>query len=180
VPAKPPKKKAPKPPTAAEIVEGFGDRGYWLLKSEPDAYGLDDLERDGKAAWTGVRNYQARNLMRDHMRDGDLVLYYHSNADPPAVVGLARIVGDAYPDPLQFQSGHKYFDPKATKDEPRWLLRDVAFEARFADIVPLADLKDDPALEDMLVTRRGQRLSVQPVAEEDFRKVCQMAGYDQP
>lgn len=165
-------------PTAAEIVEGFADRGYWLLKSEPDAYGLDDLERDGRIAWTGVRNYQARNLMRDHMRDGDLALYYHSNASPPGVVGLAKIVGDAYPDPLQFKEGHKYFDPKATEEEPRWLLRDVAFEARFAEMVPLADLKDEPALSEMLVTRRGQRLSVQPVTESDFRKVCEMARHD--
>lgn len=166
-----------KPPTAAEIVEGFGQRGYWLLKSEPDAYSLDDLQRDGKTPWTGVRNYQARNLMRDHMRDRDLGLFYHSNADPPGVVGLVRIVGDAYPDPLQFRQGHKYFDPKATEAEPRWLLRDVAFEAQFDHIVPLAELKAEPELADMLVTRRGQRLSVQPVTTADFRAVCRLAGH---
>ena len=164
-------------PTAAEIVEGFGKRGYWLLKSEPGAYSLDDLERDGETYWDGVRNYQARNLMRDFMGKGDLALYYHSNADPTGVVGIARISGEAYPDPTQLDPKDPHYDPKADPENPPWVVVDVAYEGRFETPVTLQELKEEEALEGMLVTRRGQRLSVQPVSEAHFRQVCRMGGY---
>lgn len=151
-------------------------RSYWLMKSEPDVYSIDDLARDGRAEWEGVRNYQARNLMRDGMREGDLVLFYHSNAKPPGVAGVARICRQAYPDPTQFDTASQYHDPKSKRDEPRWLMVDVEFVERFEDVVSLADLKADPALEGMKVIQRGQRLSVQPVDEQHFRHVLKVAG----
>ena len=150
---------------------------YWLVKSEPDVYGIQDLERDGSTLWDGVRNYQARNFMRDEMKVGDPVLYYHSNAKPPGVAGLARVSREGYPDPTQFDIESKYYDPKAKVEDPRWILVDIEFVAAFDRLVPLEELKGDPALEGMLVTRRGQRLSVQPVEEKHFRRVCEMAGH---
>ncbi len=150
---------------------------YWLFKSEPDVYSIDDLARDGSTYWEGVRNYQARNFMRDACKVGDLILYYHSNAKPPGVAGLARISGEAYPDPHQFEEDSKYYDPKSSPENPRWLVVDVAFEAKFERLVPLAELKAEEALDGMLVVRRGQRLSIQPVEEHHFAHVCGMAGY---
>lgn len=153
------------------------DRRYWLMKSEPDVYSLEDLERDGSTYWDGVRNYQARNLMRDDMKRGDRVLYYHSNAKPMGVVGVAEIVGEAYPDPTQFDPDSKYHDPKSTEENPRWVVVDVGYVATFDRMVTLAELKVDPKLEGMLVIRRGQRLSVQPVEREHFEHVCGLGGY---
>jgi predicted RNA-binding protein with PUA-like domain len=153
------------------------ERRYWLMKSEPDVYSLEDLEHDGSTYWEGVRNYQARNFMRDDMRVGDLVLYYHSNAKPPGVVGLARISREGYPDPEQFDPDSHYYDPKATRDEPRWVVVDVEFVAHFEQMVTLAELKADDPLDGMLVTKRGQRLSVQPVERRHFERVCELAGY---
>ena len=150
----------------------MAEKRFWLLKSEPETYSIADLERDGSTAWEGVRNYQARNFMRDDMKKGDLVLFYHSNAEPPGVAGLARVCREAYPDPFATQAGHKYFDPKARPEDPRWVLVDVAFEERFPQVVSLQAMKEDPALEGMLVTRRGQRLSVQPVEPAHFARVC--------
>jgi predicted RNA-binding protein with PUA-like domain len=151
-------------------------RRYWLMKSEPDVYSIDDLARDGRAEWEGVRNYQARNLMRDEMREGDLVLFYHSNAKPPGVAGVARVCREAYPDATQFDRRSQYHDPKSKRDDPRWLLVDVEFVERFDEVVSLADLKADPALEGMKVTQKGQRLSVQPVDEPHFRHILKVAG----
>ncbi|MEL7059191.1 MAG: EVE domain-containing protein [Acidobacteriota bacterium] len=150
---------------------------HWLFKSEPNSYAIDDLERDGWTQWDGVRNYQARNLLRDEVRVGDLVLYYHSNAKPPGAVGVARVCKAAYADPTQFDEDSKSFDPKATNEEPRWFVVDVEFVGRFDAVVPLADLKGDAALDGMLVTLRGQRLSVQPVDAKHFARVLEMAGY---
>ncbi len=144
---------------------------YWLTKSEPDDYSIDDLERDGSIQWTGVRNYQARNFMRDEMKVGDLVLYYHSNAVPPGVVGIAEVCREATPDPTQFRRESRYFDPKSTKDEPRWVQVDLKFLEKFPGIVPLETLKGMPELDGMLVLKRGQRLSVQPVEPEHFRRI---------
>ena len=149
---------------------------YWLIKSEPDAYSIDDLKRDGSTPWEGIRNYQARNFMRDDMRVGDHVLFYHSNADPPGVVGIARVSKPASPDPLQFDSRSRYHDPKSTQDDPRWLLVEIAFVERFDEVIPLATLKETPGLEEMLVTRRGQRLSIQPVTRKEFEVVRTLAG----
>lgn len=150
-------------------------RRYWLMKSEPDVFSIDDLQRRKREPWDGVRNYQARNYMRDEMAPGDLVLFYHSNAKPPGVAGVARIAGDAYPDPTAFDPDSKYYDPKSDPDEPRWWLVDVEFVEKFAEIVSLDALKEAPNLDGMLVIRRGQRLSVQPVDKAHFVAVLRMA-----
>ena len=147
---------------------------YWLMKSEADVYSIDDLARDGRTMWDGVRNYQARNNMQD-MSEGDRVLYYHSRQDPPAVVGLARVVGKAYPDPTQFDPDDKYFDGKSDPDDPRWWLVDVAFERRFDEPVPLRAIKDEARLKDMVLVNNS-RLSVQPVRKEEFERILRMAG----
>ena len=156
----------------------MSERRYWLMKSEPDVYSLDALKADGSTYWDGVRNYQARNFMRDDMKLGDLVLYYHSNTKPPGIVGLARVSREGYPDPTQFDAESKYYDPKSTAEAPRWILVDVAYVGHFADKVSLDALKADAALDGMLVTRKGQRLSIQPVEPEHFFRVCELAGYD--
>ena len=147
----------------------------WLMKSEPETFSIDDLERRGSEPWDGVRNYQARNFMRD-MALGDLVIFYHSNAKPPGAAGIGRIGCAAYPDPTQFDKKSKYYDPKSNKEDPRWSLVDVEFVEKFAEEIPLQVLKDDPALEGMLVTQKGSRLSVQPVDKKHFKRVLKIAG----
>jgi predicted RNA-binding protein with PUA-like domain len=149
-------------------------RRFWLMKVEPSAYTIADLERDGRTGWEGVRNYAARNFLRDELHVGDGVLFYASNADPSGVAGLAEVVTAGYPDPLQFKKGHDYFDAKATRERPIWYSVDIAFTERFPGIVPLAALKANPALAGMMVTKRGARLSVQPVAPEHFAEICRM------
>lgn len=144
---------------------------YWLMKSEPDVYAIDDLERDGTTHWDGVRNYQARNFMRDEMKVGDLVLFYHSNAKPPGVTGIAQVVKEGYPDHTAWDKKSKYHDPKSDPAEPRWSMVDIGFVERFPDVVPLDALKADTRFDDMLVTQRGQRLSVQPVEKRHFEAV---------
>lgn len=147
---------------------------YWLMKSEPDVYSLHDLERDGSTLWDGVRNYKARNNMKD-MSVGDEVLYYHSNAKPPGVVGVARVCREAYPDPTQFDKKNKYFDPKSDPENPRWWLVDVEFVAHFPNQVSLDDVKAEKALSEMELVRYG-RLSVQSVAKAEFDRVKKMGG----
>jgi predicted RNA-binding protein with PUA-like domain len=147
---------------------------YWLMKVEPSAYTIADLERDGRTGWEGVRNYQARNLLRDELHIGDEVLFYASNADPSGVVGLAEVVRAGYPDPLQFRKGHDYHDPKATRERPIWYSVDIGFRERFPAVVSLAALKGNVKLAGMMVTRRGARLSVQPVSAPHFAEVCRM------
>ena len=146
----------------------------WLMKSEPDVYSIDDLKRDGSTCWEGVRNYQARNLMRE-MEVGDAVLFYHSNAKPPGVAGLARVARTAYPDHFSWDPAHKYYDPKSTADEPRWWMVDVEYVDTLPHLVALDQLKAEPALEDMVVTKRS-RLSVQPVRQEEYEAVVRMGG----
>ena len=155
----------------------MSERRHWLMKSEADVYSLADLERDGTTMWDGVRNYQARNFMRDEMRPGDRVLYYHSNAKPPGVAGLAEVAGTPYPDPTQFDPDSKYFDPKSTPAQPRWMLVDIAFIAHFPRLLSLDELKADDGLDGMLVIRRGQRLSIQPVEARHFERVLELAGH---
>ena len=138
---------------------------YWLMKSEPDVYSIDDLERDGREMWDSIRNYQARNMMRDDMRIGDQVFFYHSNCKEPAVVGVARVASKPYPDPTQFDQGSKYYDPKSNQDDPRWILVDVEFVRKFDKPVTLAEIKAHPGLDDMILTRRGNRLSIMPVSK---------------
>lgn len=149
-------------------------RAYWLMKTEPEAFSIEDLERKGREAWDGVRNYMARNYMRE-MQKGDLVLFYHSNAAPPGVAGISEIVAEAHPDPTQFEPKSKYYDPKSKPAEPRWSLVDVGFVERFANLVSLDVLKAEPSLSDMVVVQKGSRLSVQPVTKEQFKTVLAMA-----
>ena len=150
-------------------------RCYWLMKSEPDAFGIDDLARKKREGWDGVRNYQARNNMRA-MAVGDRVLFYHSNAAPPGVAGVAQVSRTAYPDPTQFDPDSKYFDPKATMANPRWEMVEVEFVEKLPRFVPLDVLKQDPELAGMVVTQKGSRLSVQPVAKAHFARVLKLAG----
>ncbi len=146
----------------------------WLMKSEPDVYSIEDLERQGRGVWEGVRNYQARNYLRA-MKEGDLVLFYHSNATPPGVVGIARIVRTAYPDPFQFDPESEYHDPRSKPAEPRWSAVDVGFVERFAKPVSLEAMKGEDALAGLRVLEKGTRLSVTPVEPEHFRHLLKMA-----
>jgi predicted RNA-binding protein with PUA-like domain len=150
---------------------------YWLVKSEPDVFSIDDLENAEKQTtmWEGVRNYQARNLMRDEMKKGDLVIFYHSNAKPPGAAGTATVTREAYPDPYQFDARSKYFDPASKEDDPRWFLVDVTFRSKFARLVSLDEIKAHPALGDMVLVKRS-RLSVQPVEPEAFRIIERLGG----
>ena len=148
---------------------------YWLMKSEPDAYSIDDLERDGRDMWDGIRNYQARNMMRDDMRVGDEVLFYHSSCKVPAVVGTARVASEPYPDPTQFDPESKYYDPKSSKDDPRWVLVDVEFVRKFDEPVTLTQIKQQKELDDMILTRRGNRLSIMPVEASHWDVIMAMA-----
>jgi predicted RNA-binding protein with PUA-like domain len=149
-------------------------RKYWLMKCEPAAYSIDDLARDGVTTWEGVRNYQARNFLRDQMQVGDGVLFYASNADPSGVTGLAEIARPGYPDAFAWKKGHKYFDAASTPDKPLWYLVDIKFVERFPEIVPLDVLKKTAGLEQMMVTRKGARLSVQPVTKGEFDIVSKL------
>jgi predicted RNA-binding protein with PUA-like domain len=149
---------------------------FWLMKSEPDVFSITDLERDGITGWEGVRNYQARNFMRDEMSEGDLVLFYHSNAEPSGVAGVAKVHGQPLPDPTQFNKKSDSYDATSPKDEPRWMMRQVAFVERFKKVVPLEVLKADKALTGMPVLAKGQRLSVQTVTKEHFARVLVLAG----
>jgi predicted RNA-binding protein with PUA-like domain len=143
-------------------------RRYWLMKCEPGAYTIDDLARDGRTSWEGVRNYQARNFMRDDMREGDGVLFYASNATPSGVTGLATIARAGYPDPYAWKKGHHYFDRSSRPDAPTWFMVDIAFVECFPAIVSLETLKSTKGLEKMMVTQKGSRLSVQPVTKAEY------------
>lgn len=147
----------------------------WLMKSEPDVYSINDLERDHAQSWDGVRNYQARNFMRE-MKAGDLAIFYHSSTKPPGAAGLCRIRREAYPDHTQFDPESEYYDPKSDRESPRWWMVDVEFVERFPELVPLEVMKGDPALEGMRVTQKGSRLSVQPVERPHFERVLELAG----
>ena len=141
---------------------------YWLMKSEPNDYSIDDLERDKMEPWDGIRNYQARNMIRDDMAIGDDVIFYHSSCKVPGAVGLAKIASDVYPDPTQFDPRGKHYDPKSKQDDPRWLLRDVSFVRKFDRVITLKELKEHPGLADFRLTKRGNRLSIFPVAQEHW------------
>ena len=141
---------------------------YWLLKTEPNVYSIDDLAEAGKDMWDGIRNYQARNIIRDDMKIGDKVFIYHSRVQPVGLVGEAEVVSEPYPDPTQFNPDEKYFDPKASPDNPRWFVVEVGFKKKYGDVLTLADLKKMSDLEDMMVVKKGARLSVQPVGEKEW------------
>lgn len=144
---------------------------YWLMKSEPDVFSVDQLKKDGTTWWTGVRNYQARNFMMKDMQVGDWVLFYHSNAEPSGIAGLAKVSKPAEPDPTQFEKKSEYFDPKATKEKPTWFCVQVQFVAKFKTFISLEDLRSEKSLASMLVLKKGQRLSIQPVTQKEFEAV---------
>ena len=148
----------------------MGKRQYWLIKTEPGVYSIDDLERDGRTSWEGVRNYTARNHLRA-MSAGDQVLFYHSNAEPSGVAGIAEVVRTAYPDPSARDPKSDYYDEGDRGEEARWSLVDEGFVEKLQRVVSLAELKADPALQGMEVTRKGSRLSVSPVSAEHFNHV---------
>lgn len=144
------------------------------MKCEPGAYTIDQLARDGRTSWEGVRNFQARNFMRDEMQVGDGVLFYASNADPSGVTGVAEVVREGYPDATAWKKGHEYFDARSSRDNPTWFMVDIGFVERFPAIVPLETLKATTGLEHMMVTRKGSRLSVQPVTRAEFDIVVRL------
>ena len=150
---------------------------HWLFKSEPDAFSIDDLERDGRTEWSGVRNFQARNLMRE-MRAGDLGFFYHSSTKPPGVVGIVEVLGEAHPDSTQFARKSEYYDRTSKRDDPKWWCVDVAFVRKLPRIVTLEELRATPALAFMPLLRRGQRLSVQPVTPHEWDIIVRLA--DEP
>jgi predicted RNA-binding protein with PUA-like domain len=156
-------------------------KSYWLFKSEPDAYSLQDLEKEPKktAFWDGIRNYQARNLLRDTIQIGDEILFYHSRIAKPAVVGTSIVVSEAYPDPTAMDSKSNYYDPKQTLEKPIWYGVDIQYVSRFSHQLNRDDLKKIKGLENMMVLRRGMRLSIQPVTTTEWRLIVK-AGKPEP
>lgn len=156
----------------------FRGMNYWLIKSEPDVFGIEEMKAAGTEPWDGIRNYQARNFMRDEMEIGDLALFYHSNTNPPGVAGVVKVASKCYPDPTQFDKKSKYYDEKSKEDKPRWLLVDFEFVCEMPKYVSLEELKEkaEGQLEGMLTLRKGNRLSVMPVEKKHFTAVCKMGG----
>ncbi len=151
---------------------------YWLMKSEPDVYGIDHLRAEKRKIdyWDGIRNYQARNFMRDEMKKGDLAFFYHSNCEEPAIVGVMEIVREGYPDHTAFLSNEKYFDAKSDPDNPRWFMVDVRFKRKFKSPVTLKALKEEKALAQMRLVQRGNRLSILPVTAKEWKHILKMTG----
>jgi len=149
---------------------------YWLMKSEPEAFSIDDLKAmpNQREHWDGVRNYQARNMMRDDMKTGDLVFFYHSNCKVPGIVGIMEVVKESYPDHTAFEPESNYFDPKSNPENPRWFMVDIKFKKKFKDVISLTALKENPDLNEMLVVRKGNRLSITPVSKRDWDSVLAM------
>jgi len=149
---------------------------YWLMKSEPAEFGIDDLAAspDQTTHWDGVRNYQARNMMRDRMRVGDRVFFYHSNAEPPGIVGIAEVVWEAYPDHTAFDPQDKHHDPRSDPAKPRWFMVDVRLVRKLARLIPLSELKAQPALAELALLRRGNRLSIMPVTPDQWAAILAM------
>ncbi len=147
---------------------------YWLMKSEPDAYSIDDLERDGREPWDGIRNYQARNMMRDEMKIGDEVFFYHSNCKEPGIVGIMKVASAPYPDPTQFDRDSKYYDPKSSEDDPRWILVDVEFVRKLDRTITLSEIKKASGLDGLILTRKGNRLSVMPIDRKHWKRLLSL------
>jgi predicted RNA-binding protein with PUA-like domain len=143
---------------------------YWLMKSEPDVFGIDHLKAMPKKTehWDGVRNYQARNMMRDDMKKGDLVFFYHSNCDEPGIVGIMKVVREGYPDHTAFDPESKYYDPKSDPDKPRWYMVDVQYQRKLRRVITLAELKSYKAMEDCPLVRKGNRLSIMPISKRQW------------
>ena len=151
--------------------------GYWLFKSEPEVFSIHDLRNAPKksTSWEGIRNYQARNFLRDTVRKGDGVLFYHSNADPMGIAGIAQVTREAYPDHFAFDSSHRYFDPDSSPDNPTWVMVDIQLKSIFPSIITREMLAADPVCSNMLVLKRGSRLSIQPVTPAEWLAVQQLA-----
>ncbi len=147
----------------------------WLIKSEPDVFSITDLEKVDQEPWSGVRNYQARNFMWRDMKVGDLAAFYHSNAKPPGIVGIAKVASASYPDPTQFDTESEYFDPKATEEKPRWYLVDFEHIATFPQQIDLKALRDDEILSQMIVCQKGSRLSITPVEQAHLDRIIQLS-----
>ena len=147
---------------------------YWLMKSEPDAYSIDDLARDKREPWDGIRNYQARNMMRDEMRVGDKVFFYHSNCKEPGIVGIMKVASKPYPDPTQFDKKSNYYDPKSSPEDPRWCLVDVAFVRKLKRTITLSEIKETRGLDGLLLTRKGNRLSIMPIEKKHWKKLLSL------
>lgn len=162
--------------TSKKSPPPFPSTGFWLMKTEPETYSIDDFERDRKTLWTGVRNYQARNFMMTSMKPGEKFLFYHSNAEPPAVVGIGVIKKISIPDPSAQDSKSEYHDPKASPDHPIWFCAEVEFEKRFPKSVSLDTIRKRKELSKMALLRPGQRLSIQPVEPSEFKLILKMAG----
>jgi len=162
------------PAGTARLQRTIWHMKYWLMKSEPDAYSIDDLRRDGREMWDGIRNYQARNMMRDEMKIGDEIFFYHSSCKEPGIVGLARVAGEPYPDPTQFNKKSRYFDPKSSEDDPRWYLVDIEFLRKTKRNITLVELKKEKSLEDMTLMRKGNRLSIMPVSTKHWKKILSL------
>lgn len=144
---------------------------YWLMKSEPDVFSIDDLASAGREKWDGIRNYQARNMMRDDMKVGDEILFYHSSCKEPGVTGIARVASAPYADPTQFDRKSRYFDAKSDARNPRWILVDVEFVRKLSRTISLAEIKADKKLESMILNRRGNRLSIMPVEKKHWTRI---------
>ena len=147
---------------------------YWLMKSEPDAYSIDDLERDGREPWDGIRNYQARNMMRDDMKIGDEVFFYHSNCKEPGIVGIMKVASEPYPDPTQFDKKSKYYDAKSPQDNPRWCLVDVEYVRTLDRTITLSEIKAAKGLDGLILTRKGNRLSIMPIEKKHWTKLLSL------
>lgn len=146
----------------------MNEKNYWLIKSEPGCYSIDELKSDKKTAWSGVRNYQARNFIRDGMKKGDGVLFYHSSSNPSEVVGIAKILSNPYADTTAFEKKNEHFDSKSTHDDPIWYAVDIGFVKKFIEPVTLQKIKTHNSLKNMDVAQKGSRLSVMPVLEKHF------------
>lgn len=149
---------------------------YWLMKSEPETFSIDDLKNcpNSTDSWDGVRNYQARNMMRDDMKLKDQVFFYHSNCKEPGIIGIAEVVKTAHPDLSALDPNSKYFDPKASKDNPRWYMVAVKFKKKFKEVISLNDLKNNKDLKNMALVRKGNRLSIMPVTEQEWHSILDM------
>jgi len=147
---------------------------YWLMKSEPDVFSIDDLKRVGVEPWDGVRNYQARNMMRDQMKLGDQVFFYHSNTKVPGIVGIMEVVREGYPDDTAYNPESKYYDPKDSPEKPRWYRVDVRYVRHTSRVITLYEMRQDPALQDMPLVRKGNRLSVMPVSEAEWQHILEL------
>lgn len=150
-------------------------KNYWLLKTEPTTYSIDDLARQKRTDWEGVRNYQARNFMRDGMKKGDLALFYHSNSHPSGVAGICRISKESHPDVTALDPKSPYYDPKAAQEDPIWMLVEVEFVKKFSRIISIEEMRQTKGLESMILLKKGSRLSVMPMTLEHFEIICALA-----